>query len=84
MTIPPHFILMIVLFGPGIIACYVFIKKIQQNRTRSRDPFEGYESFKLPGHSLLEKIEKIHEQVADKIIFLIFPTIIHASVFYFF
>lgn len=84
MTIPPQFILMIVLFGPGILACYIFIKKIQQNRARMREKIEENETGSIPGHSLLEKIERTHEEVADKIIFLIFPTIIHACVFYMF
>ena len=84
MTIPPQFILMIVLFGPGIIACYIFIKKIQQNRARLRETIDDGEPVTLPGHSMLEKIERTHEEVADKIVFLIFPTIIHACVFYMF
>ena len=84
MTIPPQFVLMIVLFGPGIIACYIFIKKIQQNRARLRESMDNEEPIKLPGHSVLEKIERTHEQVTDKIVFLIFPTILHACVFYMF
>lgn len=84
MKFSPQFILTIVLFGPGIIACYIFLKKIQQNRTRLRESMEEGETVKLPGHSLLEKIERTHEEVTDKIVFLIFPTIIHASVFYMF
>lgn len=84
MTIPPQFVLMIVLFGPGIIACYIFIKKIQQNRARLRESMEDEEPVKLPGHSVLEKIERTHEKVTDKIVFLIFPTILHACVFYMF
>lgn len=84
MTIPPHIILSIVLFGPGIIACYIFLKKIQQNRSRSKDPIDSEVRLRLPGHSLLEKIEKVHEEVADKITFLVFPTVIHAWVFYIF
>ena len=79
MTIPPQFILMIVLFGPGIVACYIFIKKIQQNRARMRERIEEDETVSLPGHSLLEKIERTHEEVADKIV-----SIIHACVFYMF
>ena len=84
MSIPPHLILSIVLFGPGIIACYIFIKKIQQNRSKLREPLDSEEPVILPGHSHLEKIEKTHEEVADKIVFLIFPTLIHALVFFVF
>lgn len=80
----PHLILTLVLLGPGIIAGYIFLKKIQQNRVHLTEPFEEDSALRLPGHSLLEKIEKTHEEVADKILFLIFPTLIHALVFYVF
>lgn len=82
MLISPHLILTLVLLGPGILAGYIFLKKIQQNRVRLTEPLEGGTAIRLPGHSLLEKIEKTHEEVADKILFLIFPTLIHALVFY--
>jgi hypothetical protein len=84
MTISPHLILSVVLLGPGIIACYIFFKKIQQNRIRLNEPIDADAAIKLPGHSLLEKIEEKHEEVADKAIFLIFPTLIHALVFFVF
>jgi hypothetical protein len=82
MTIPPQFILCIVLFGPGIIACYVFFKKIQRNRLPAKDSIDQDLSFQLPAHSSYLKIESLHEAVTDKITFLVFPTIIHAVVFY--
>lgn len=82
MTIPPQLILTIVLIGPGIIAGYIFFKKIQQSRVIAKDPIDRDMPIRLPGHSLFMKMERIHEKVTDKIVFLAFPTIAHAGVFY--
>ncbi len=82
MNIPPQLILTIVLIGPGIIAGYIFFKKIQQSRANDRDPIDNDMPIRLPGHSLFIKMEKVHEKVTDKIVFLVFPTMAHAGVFY--
>lgn len=82
MTIPPQLILTIVLIGPGIIAGYIFFKKIQQSRAIANDPIDRDMPIRLPGHNLFIKMERVHEKVTDKIVFLAFPTIAHAGVFY--
>ena len=82
MAVPPQVVLFIVLFGPGIIACYVFFKKIQHSRVTNKESIDQDLTFRLPAHSKYLQIERLHEAVNDKITFLVFPTIIHAVVFY--